>query len=126
MFGSDPFDDIIQEFFGPNARAKTRSAGNVIRSEKEERVIDYIEEEDVVYFVFEVPGYSKEDVDVNVKGKELRISVLKENPEGVQPYLVSRLQKGVYFSKEIPEKVKPKNFEWNFNNGVLEVKFKKK
>jgi len=126
MFGEDPFEDIIQEFFGPNARARTRSSGNVIKSEKEERVIDYIDEEEFVYFVFELPGYSREDVDVEVKGRELRISVLKENPEKAQPYLKAKLQKGIYFSKEIPDKVKPKTFEWHFNNGILEVRFKKK
>jgi len=121
----DSFENILNEFFG-NPKIRRRSAGDVIHGEREERVVDYIEEEEFVYFIFEIPGYSKEDIDINVQGKELRISAIKENPESAQKYLISKLQRGVYFNKQLPNKIKPKNFEWNFNNGILEVKFKKK
>ena len=58
FFDDDPFEEILRDFFS-EGRQRTSSAGSkkIIKSEREERIIDYIEEEDYVYFVFEVPGY---------------------------------------------------------------------
>lgn len=122
---SDPFDDIVREFFGER-KPRTRSAGNVVRGEKEERIVDYIEEKDYVYFVFEIPGYSKEDIEVELNDNILEVNASKKKLENVQDYLTSKLKKGAYFKKTIPEKIKVKNFEWTFNNGILEVKLKRK
>ena len=125
FFDDDPFEDIVREFFG-QGRGRTSSSGNVVSSEREERVIDYIDEDQFVYFVFELPGYSEKDIDVNVKGKELEISAIKEKAEGVQQYLAEKFKKGVYFRKAIPERVKVKKMESHFKNGILEVRFAKK
>ena len=127
MFGDDSFfDEIERAFFGQPSRARRTSAGNVLQGEKEERLIDYIEEGKEVFFVFELPGYSKGDISVNVKGKELEVSAVKKNVENVQDYLSNKLRKGIYFTKIIPSGVKVKKFDWTFNNGVLEVKFSRK
>lgn len=127
MFGDDDFfDEIERAFFGQPGRVRRKSAGNVLQGEREERVIDYIEEEDYVYFVFELAGYSEEDISVSVKGKELEISASKKDFENVQDYLSSKLSKGIYFVKTIPGGVKSKKFDWTFRNGILEVKFKRK
>lgn len=127
FFDDDPFDEILKEFFGERG-ARTVSAGarNVVKSEREERIVDYIEEEDNLYFVFEIPGYSEKDIDINVKSNELEVSAIKENPENVQPYLYNKLKKGIFFRKTIPEKVKSKKMTYHFNNGILEIKFPRK
>ncbi len=126
MFGDDFFDEIEKAFFGQPGNVRRTSAGNVLQGEREERVIDYIEEDKDVYFVFELAGYSEEDIMVSVKGKELQVNANKKDFQNVQDYLSNKLSKGVYFRKTIPEGVKSKRFDWTFRNGILEVKFKRK
>jgi HSP20 family molecular chaperone IbpA len=126
MFGDDFFDEIERAFFGQPGEIRRTSTGNVLQGEREERVIDYIEEDNNIYFVFELAGYSEEDINVSVNGKELNISANKRNFENVQDYLSSKLSKGIYFRKTIPNNVKAKKFDWTFKNGILEVKFKRK
>lgn len=123
FFDDDPFEDIVNEFFG--RKVNKSSSGNVINSEREERVTDYIEEEDFVYFVFELPGLRKEDAEVKLKGNTLNVIVQRKKFENIKDYLKNKLSQEVFFNKEIPVKIK-KEMEWTFNNGVLEVKIKRK
>lgn len=125
FFDDDPFEDIIREFLG-GGESRTRSSRKVISGEREERIIDYIEEDKNVYFVFEILGYDKEDVSVEVSGDKLKVRATKTNEEGVQPYLTNKLNKGIYFEKTIPKGVKHKKFNWTFHNGILEVSFLRK
>ncbi len=122
FFGDDAFDDIMKEFLGGSRVKQNR----IVRGEQEERVIDFIEDDKNVFFVFELPGYSKDDVSVEITKHEIEISAIKNNQESIQPYLKNKLQKGVYHKKELPSTVKYKKHEQTFNNGVLEVKFKRK
>lgn len=125
-FGDDFFDEIEKAFFGNSySRPRTSSSGNVVQGEREERIIDYIEEEEEIYFVFELPGFREKDVNVLLKGNTLNVEVSKKDFSGVRPYLKEKLSQKISFSKEIPVKVE-KNFEKNFKNGILEVKFKRK
>lgn len=121
----DPFEDIMSEFFGNRRKPRTSSSERGISSEGEERVIDYIEEADYVYFVFELPGFRKEDAEVKIKGDNLIVTVERKNLDGVKDYLKDKLSLGVSFNKKIPVKVK-KDYDWIFNNGILEVKLKRK
>ena len=122
----DPFEDIFREFFGTSAgRPRTSSRSSVVSSESEERVIDYIEEEKNIYFVFELPGFDKKDIDINVKGNNLIINVVKKNASSLKGYVKEKLSKEIEFQKNIPVKV-DKKFISNFNNGILEVQFKRK
>ena len=43
FFDDDPFENIVREFLG-EARPRTSSSRDFIKSEKEERAVDYIEE----------------------------------------------------------------------------------
>jgi HSP20 family protein len=124
FFDDDPFEDIVKEFFGN--RARTSSSGNFIKGEQEERVIDYIEEDDLVYLVFELPGYSKEDINVEIKGREIEISAVKENTQNIRPAIAQKLRKGTFFRKTLPPGIKVKKYDQIFNNGILELRFKKK
>ena len=124
FFDDDPFEDIVKEFFGN--RTKTSSSGNFVKGEQEERVIDYIEEDDFVYLVFELPGYSKEDINIEIKGREIEISAVKENPQNIRPAIAQKLRSGTFFRKILPSGIKIKKHEQSFNNGVLALRFKKK
>lgn len=124
FFNDDLFDEFVKGFF--EGVPKRKSYGEVIEGESEERTIDYIEEGKNVYFVFELSGYSKEDLKIQVKGNELIIQANKRLSEGIQPYLSNKLSQGIYFKKRIPSNVRTKNFEHTFKNGILEVSFLKK
>ena len=51
FFDEDPFEDILREFFGDSpVRRRHREA--VIKGEREDRVIDFIEDNGWVYPVF--------------------------------------------------------------------------
>ncbi|NCN51618.1 Hsp20/alpha crystallin family protein [archaeon] len=121
---NDPFESIVREFF-QEARPRTTSSRDLIRSEKEERVIDFIEEDGVSYFVFEIYGYSKEDIKVNVGKGFVEVQAKKKDFENVQDYLINKLSNGITIKKEIPG-LKVKDYSWDFKNGILEVRVKTK
>jgi len=122
---NDPFESIVREFFQGTGPARTTSSRNFLKSEKEERVIDYIEEGKTIYFVFELFGYNKEDIKVEVGKDFVKVEAKKKNMEKVQDYLVNKLSKGMKIKKEVPG-LKVKKHNWTFKNGVLEVEVEKK
>ena len=124
MFGEDPFDRIVREFFGEGRGL--RESDDWIRGEEEERNIDIIQTNDYVYAVFELPGYSEKDIDVTIKGNELRISAKASLVESADEYISQKLSNGVVITKFLPKYVEPKGYNSTFRNGVLELCFKKK
>ncbi|MBS3084527.1 Hsp20/alpha crystallin family protein [Candidatus Pacearchaeota archaeon] len=124
FFDDDPFESIVREFFG-EAKPKTSSSRGLIKNEREERYVDYIEEDRKIYFIFEIYGYSKKDISVNIGKEFVEVEAKKKDFENVQHYLISKLKKGIKIKKEISG-LKTKNSEWTFNNGILEVEIEKK
>ncbi len=125
FFDDDTFDEIIREFFGSSPVRRERKS-QFIRSEPEDRVIDFIEDDKKVYILFELPGFSEKDVSVKLKGKELTISVKKQDLEGIPEYLQKKLGQGVFIKKNLPGIVDVGSMHHYFNNGVLEIIFDKK
>lgn len=126
--GNDPFDDIVREFFGKDVGAGSPKKREVIRGESDEGKIDYVEDENNVYLLLEVPGYSDKDVTINISGDNLTVNAAKkeEDIESMPEYMSKKLIKGTSINKTLPENVKAKNFEKTVKNGVLEIKFNKK
>lgn len=127
FFNEDPFEEIIQELFSRNQRQINQSQ-NFIQNEEDERNIDFIENNDYLYLVFELFGYNEKDITVKVKGQELHILARKNNCdiEKVQDYLTKKLCNGIVIKKMLPKFVNPKNFKQTIRNGILEVTFSKK
>jgi len=98
----------IREFFGDGSRFGVR----IEYSEEREPLVDVIEDKDTITVVAEVPGVSKEDIDVKIKGRTLIISAAS----GDRKY---------YKEVELPTDVKPETAKASYRNGVLEVKIKK-
>lgn len=106
---TDPFEDIVNQFFGNRRRI---SRGYKTQEENEENTYT-IEEKDYIYIIIEVPGYQKEDIKVDANERVLRIKVnKKKSQEEIQ--------------KEIPQRASPKKFSYTYTNGILEVKFARK
>jgi HSP20 family protein len=124
---NDPFEDIVREFFGsPGSRKVSRSSGNsMISGEYEERNIDFVETDNYFYVVFELPGYEREDVSVEIKGENLIVNAEKKLSERVADYMAQKLSNGVHIAKPIPKFIKNKKYDTTFSNGVLEVRFKR-
>ena len=125
FFDDDPFESIIDEFFGQNRGTNIRRR-QFISGEEEDREIDYIEDKSNVYLVFELPGYTEKDIMVVVKDNILTVQAKKITPDNIQPYLAKKLNQGVQIRKELPNFINTKKFTQTIKNGVLEIKFKKK
>ena len=124
---NDQFEDIVREFLGGgNSRIRRSNYEEIIGSEREERVIDFIEDEDYIYLIFEFPGYNEKDVSVSIKGRELEIVVKKKSIGEIQNYLIEKLNNGLFIKKKLPDFIRTKNFKHTVKNGILEIVFIKK
>ena len=121
----DPFRDIVREFFGTDTAVK-RFRNQVIKGEEEERVIDFIEDKNKIYLIFELPGYNEKDISIIIKGKELNIKITKKSNEQIQDYLIQKLNQGGFIKKILPKFINHKKFDYTMRNGILEISFNKK
>ncbi len=82
---NDQFESIVKEFFeGRTSRIGRDNYEEIIESEKEERVIDFIQDENYIYLIFELPGYNEKDISISIKGGELEIITKKRSRGDVQ------------------------------------------
>jgi len=127
FLSDDPFEEIVREFFGGNGRPKARQRReSIIGNEDEERVMDFMEDEDNLYLIFEIAGYNEEDVSINIKGRILEIIAEKKDVEGIREYLARKLSTGLRYKKTLQDFINIKNYTHTFKNGILEIKFEKK
>ena len=77
-----------------------------------EPLVDFIEEAETLMVLAQLPGISKEDVDLRVTETCLTITVDAEDFDW-------------YDELKLPTKVKPKSARASYKNGVLEVKMEK-
>ena len=124
FFNNDPFEEIIKEVFSSNFR-DTEDGETIIAGEEEDRVIDFVEDEDKVYLVFELPGYNEKDVVVAIKNRELEIKVQKLGKD-MQDYLVQKLGEGFIIKKTLPQFINSDKFSYTIKNGILEITLNKK
>ena len=124
---NDHFENIVRELFGGGAsRIGRDNYEEIIESEKEERVIDFIQDENYIYLIFELPGYDERDISISIKSRELEIIAKKRKMGEVQNYLIQKLNNGLFIKKNLPNFIKTKNFKHTIKNGVLEIVFIKK
>lgn len=102
---------------GPDGKPVVREFGNVRKGEgtpwkaiqgSREPLVDVVRSDKEVRVIAELPGVSKEDIDLTVSEKTLTISVDRED---------RRYHKEL----DLPGIVDPKGAKSNYNNGVLEV-----
>ncbi len=124
---NDQFESIVRELFGGKvSRIGRDNYEEIIESEKEERVIDFIQDENYIYLIFELLGYDEKDISISIKGRELEIIAKKRKMEEVQNYLIQKLNEGLFIKKSLPNFIKTKNFKHTIKNGILEIVFIKK
>ena len=123
FFDDDPFEDFVNQFF--NRSSSSQSSNGMISGEQDERTIDFIETDKDVFIIFELPGYNKEDVLVEITKGDIEVIAKKKVGESVADYLSHKLSSGVELRKPLPKFLQKKKYELNFKNGVLELRFKK-
>jgi len=102
---------------GPDGKPVVREFGNVRSREgrpwkaiqdKREPLVDVVSSGKEVRVIAEMPGVSKEDINVTVNENSMTISVDKED-------------RGYYKELTLPGIVEPKGARSTYNNGILEV-----
>lgn len=115
-----PYIYGVRITIGPEGIPKIEEFGNIKRgsrgrpfiSEEIEPLVDVIEHEDEVWVVVDLPGVSKDKINVRIVDNKK---------------LVIKASNGKKYSKEIelPAKVKPETAKASYKNGVLEIKIQK-
>lgn len=123
FFDDDPFESIFEHFL---ERSRPGRGNSFIRGEDEERVSALIEDKQHVYLIFELPGYTEEDVSVTMRGRILELRVKKQTMEGIKEYLAQKLAAGLHYTRALPDFVSPQGFSYTMKHGVLEITCKKK
>ena len=96
---------VIREF--GNIKPGTNGKKPVELREQREPLVDVFNETNIVKVIAELPGVEKKDIDLNIEGKSLIISV--ETP------------RKFYKKIELPENVDISAPKANYRNGILEV-----
>ncbi|HME18330.1 MAG TPA: archaeal heat shock protein Hsp20 [Nitrososphaerales archaeon] len=102
---------------GPDGKPVVREFGNVRKGEgtpwkeiqdRREPLVDVVSSGKEIRVIAEMPGVSKEDIDLTVNEKSITISVDREDRK-------------YYKELELPGIVDPKGAKSLYNNGILEV-----
>ncbi|MEK6824308.1 MAG: Hsp20/alpha crystallin family protein [Nanoarchaeota archaeon] len=121
-FFDDDINDIFSEFFSQPMRKRTYVRQS---SEEDERVMDFIEADEHVFFIIELPGYEKEDVIIKVEGRIIQIQAKKRALDDAKEYLAEKLAQGLKYKRTLPEGIAVKKYAESMKNGILELIFDK-
>ena len=123
---NDPFNEIINNFFGRRVVRQGRSQQRSADYSDEEDLSkgELIESKDKIHLIFDIPGFSEKDISISSKGDLMEIKAQKKSTEKIQDYLSSKLQAGLAIKRNIPEEAS-KKFTHTYKNGILEVIFEK-
>lgn len=98
---------VIKEFGNLNSRRRISGI------KERESIVDVFERDDDVRVIAEVPGFSEEDIKLELNGRILSIKVKVGDEEK-------------YFkSIQLPSKVDPRTLKSSYKNGILEISIKK-
>ncbi|AIY89987.1 archaeal heat shock protein Hsp20 [Geoglobus acetivorans] len=103
---------------GPDGKPEIREFGTkpTIKEEdldQRKPLVDVIETDEEIQVIAEMPGVSKEDIELNASESKLEIKAEGENRK-------------YYEIVDLPDEVDPDSSRARYNNGVLEVILKKK
>ena len=128
---SDPFsslvDDVFSDFFQRAGLAPTRAADSatVVRAR-----MDVIDKGDKYEIKVDLPGVSKEDINVSVEGARVTLQAearqQKESKDGDRVLHSERTFTSYARSFELPTEVAEEGAEARFENGVLTLALPKR
>ncbi len=134
----EEMDRVFEGFtgFGPFGIYRSREAlpshteSDIVCSNYKRPLADMWETDKDVLATLEIPGVTKEDIDINVVGDSLEITVekkeeLKEEDKKQGMYRLERRYGGYYRNISLPENVDPDKIKATYANGVLELRMPK-
>jgi HSP20 family protein len=86
---------------------------------------DIIDEDDKIILFVDLPGFSKNDIDVEIGENYVKIKA-EEKKEEKRRYLVKERMRSFYRYIELPASIKENEAKAKFRNGVLEITLPKK
>ena len=106
---------------GPDGKPHIEEFGNVPRrisgenlSEYREPLVDVMEDEKTISVTAELPGVTKEDIDLSLEDDNQTLIIKVETPD-----------RKYYKEVELPAKVKPNKVKATYKNGILDVVFER-
>jgi HSP20 family protein len=119
-----PFDNIVDLFFNerkttPVTKPIKTAAMNAQTNDKE------------LILNFELPGFSKDEISINLEERSLTVTAKKQKPEDKTEFKTSWLRKeicsnGYKRTVTIPENIDAKNIHAKCENGILTLTLPKK
>ena len=108
---------------GPDGKPQIQEFGNVPRripgspeemAEYREPLVDVMEDDKNISVTAELPGVSKDDIDLNLSDDNQTLIIKVDNPE-----------RKYYKEVVLPAKVKPNKVKATYKNGILDVVFER-
>ena len=120
---ADPFD-VLREFDRAFSRWPTRTEAEF---ESAMYPVDIHEDNDNLIVEAELPGYTRDEIDVNIEQGILTISAQRkvEEKKG-EEHLKERTYKRVYRRFSLPTSVNTEQVDAHLDNGVLTLKMPKR
>jgi HSP20 family protein len=118
----DSLDDLVKGFFLRPMRLDTQ---------EQTRVRMDVKEDDKSYLVHaELPGVTKEEIQVSIDGNQVSISAEvkreKEEKQGEKTLRTERYYGKVYRAFALPQEVDQEGSQARYENGVLELRLPKR
>ena len=82
--GNDPFDQLVKQFFGHAPGKSKPRMQRKVDSQEDLSSGEVIENDDIVYLIFEIPGFSDQEIKISVKDNILEIKAEKKSKEDIQ------------------------------------------
>lgn len=122
-------EELFEDFFRrPFGRPWFPSFPRIFEEMKPSPSVDIFEEGDDVVVKSELPGMTKDDIEVNITENSITISGEKKSEEKVERknyYRLERSYGSFCRSFELPTEIQPDKATASFKNGVLEVRLPK-
>lgn len=122
-------DRMMEDFFGRNRRPWwpslwSRDTGRELIAP----AVDIYEEKDDIVVKAELPGMTKEDIEVDISDSHLTLKGEKKKEEKIEEegYFACERSYGAFHrSVELPKDVQADKVKASFKNGILEIKLPK-
>lgn len=115
------FPGLVDEFFAPFGGSSSASENNFLPS------VDIYEKDDTIFFEADLPGFNKENVNVDVKGKyvTLRGERQEEKVDGENSLRKERRYGKFERSFQLGFEANNENVKASYDNGILTVEINK-
>lgn len=122
-------EELFEDFFRrPFGRPWFPAIPRIFEEMKPSPSVDIYEEGDDIVVKSELPGMTKDDIEVNITENTITISGEKKAEEKVEKknyYRLERSYGSFCRSFELPAEIKPDKAKASFKDGVLEVRIPK-